>query len=197
MTDAQYVTPGKLGRVLLRFMVTFSITIAPNLGSIAVPHYVPLVNAIPEDQRSLYIVLSSFVLSIFAMIAQFFLNSRFKKNVLRGMFGVIAIGFVISFFLLTRELILGVARVSYNGGRDVSSFIVGIGDRPSRCDKLCDPTDSDGLCITNLTMNPAKIESCWGDSRMREARLNIMKSYLLVMVCAELLAALILARAKE
>ncbi|MBV8759299.1 MAG: hypothetical protein JO257_18575 [Deltaproteobacteria bacterium] len=192
-----FLTPGRLGRYIVRFLVTFIVILAPVLGSVAVPKYVPLIDAFPPAARPLTVALVSVVLSVAAVAAQFYLNEKFAKRTLRILGLIFLAAFVFTFAMLAREVVLGVVRVEYNGGNDTAAFIVGVGDRPSRCERMCAPQESDAECIENLTMKPAAIDSCWGDSRVRAAKLNMIGFYVGTMAAILLFVATLIVKERS
>lgn len=168
-------TAKKLVRYILGFGVSVAIGLAPYLGKVKVPLFDSLLTIIPESIQNTILPLSAALMGVVAVGIQWYAGEKTSARRLRTFFKRTMILTITSLFILIIVHSLVVVTVPILGGKDAVSFIVGF-QRPQRapCTEL-----SDKECIKKLTFDTSKIESFWGDSQVRLARLSLMTPYLL------------------
>lgn len=172
--------PTPLARRLVRYILGFGVGVgvglAPYLGLLKIPLFAPLLDLIPESIQNTLIPLSAALMGIVAVAAQWYGGEAITRKWLRRLFARALTLAGLSFVLLLAVHTLLVVRVPILGGDDTVSFVVGF-VRPSK--PPCTEGVSDAECIKKITLDPAAVESFWGDRQVRLARLSLMISYLL------------------
>ncbi len=171
--------PTPLGRLWVRYLLGFGVSVgiglAPYLGRVNVPGFTPLLRLLPESEQDVLIPLSSALMGLTAVVVQYYGQTRVSRPWLERAF-VRTLGLtVFSFLLLFVVHTFVVVRVDLHGGKDYVRFVVGF-TRPEM--KPCTAEVSDADCIKAVSMSQSAIESFWGDTRIRVARLCLMLSYL-------------------
>lgn len=193
--SVRYKAPTPLTRQWVRYLVGLSVGVgvgvAGYLGQLEVPLFAPLVSLIPASIQDIVIPLSSALMSIVAVIAQWYGKDRLKPQEARKLFKITLTFLTIFFVALVVTHTLVVVRVPVLGGQEIARFVVGF-TRPDRYP--CTHDMSDAECIKHITLNESEIESFWGDGRIRLAKLALIVSYLTVMGSFGMLVALVLLR---
>jgi len=174
--------PTALSRRFVRYLVGFGVGVAlglaPFLGTAVVPGFVPLADLLPLTLQEQLAALAPVVMGVVAVAVQFGSESRISRKRLRRRFAVtlsvLAAGFVLLVVLQT----FVVSEVAILGGDRTVRYAVGL-DRPATC--VCPPGLSDSECIIEeLTLDPARVETCWGTGSVRRTELALTFSFLLV-----------------
>ncbi len=168
-----------LGRRLVRHIIGFgvgvSVGLAPYLGLLDVPLFKPLLSLIPFSIRDDVIPLSAALMGVIAVVVQWYGGERLTRRGLRKMFTrtLFIAGLTFVLLIVIHTLVVRSLQISKD---ERLSFIVGF-SRPTR--PPCTAEVSDETCIKLVTLDPVEIESFWGSSQVRLARLSLIFSYLL------------------
>jgi hypothetical protein len=181
----------KLLRYILGFGVSFSIGLAPYLGTFNIPGFTPLLSLIPKSVQPTAIPLAAILMGLVAIVIQWYGGEKVEPKWLKRAFLATLAFTLISFFALFIVHTLVVVRVDFSGGKDYENFLVGF-TRPVR--PPCTENISNSECIKLLTFNPSAIESYWGDRQIQVAKLALICSYLLFMSSFGLIVGLLLLR---
>lgn len=174
--------PTALSRRFVRYLVGFGVGVtlglAPLLGTMDVPGFVPLADLLPLTLQEQLAALAPVVMGVVAVAVQFGSESRIPRKRLRRRFAVtlsiLAAGFVLLVVLQT----FVVSEVAILGGERTVRYAVGR-DRLATC--VCPPGLSDSECIVEeLTLDPARVESCWGSGAVGRTELGLTLSFLMV-----------------
>ena len=147
------------------------------IGSVVlgVASHLPLRDLVPQDAQ-IAIPFSAALMGVVAVCIEFFgfqeLSSRWLRRWFKRDLVLVLVGFTLFTLVYTRT----VQRVDTRGGKASSRILVGF----TRPDKFpCTRDVSDAECIGNLTLDPSKISSFWGDQRIRFAEFALVMSYAL------------------
>lgn len=174
--------PTALSRRFVRYLVGFGVGVAlglaPFLGTVGVPGFVALADLLPLTLQDRIAALAPVVMGVVAVAVQFGSESRIPRKRLRRRFAVTLSILAAGFVLLVVLQALVVREVGILGGDRTVRYAVGL-DRPATC--VCPPGLSDSECIIEeLTLDPARVETCWGTGSVRRSELALTLSFLLV-----------------
>lgn len=190
-------------RAVLSFLVWIPLTLAFWLGTASIPFFRPLIDVMPDGARGNYIAFVTVLLGVLGVIVQYFGYERIKALHLKRALLTLASIFAVSFVLLLVAVENAIVRVDVPAVGRPASFAVGFGARPANC--YCDSNPAcpngksmgDAECIEKcLTLSNSAVESCWGRSRMSGARTILLAAYLVVMLSAGSLVAVLVLREK-
>jgi hypothetical protein len=171
----QPATP--LARKFVRYLVGFGVGVgvglAPYLGIVKVPLFRSLLSLIPDSIQDTVIPLSAALMGTLAVAIQWYAGESVTRQALRKMFTRTLIVAVTTFVVLTIIHTLVVVTIPRTND-DALSVIVGFSRPPS---EQCPPSVSDAACVKRITIDPAEIESLWGDRQIKIARLSLMFAY--------------------
>jgi hypothetical protein len=172
--------PTRLSRRFVRYLVGFGVGVAlglaPFLGSIGVPGFVPLADLLPLTLQDRIAGLAPIVMGVVAVAVQFGADSRIPRRRLRRRFAITLAVLAVGFLLLVVLQAFLVREVDILGGERTVRFAVG----PSRLSTCECPPVSDRDCIAELSLDPASVETCWGTGPVRLTELMLTLSFLLV-----------------
>lgn len=145
--------------------------LSPYLGHVFEPleALLSLFPTLPFDTQLLGIPLSAFVMGTTSFVVPKLVAS---ERLLR--IGVI--GAIICLLLFVTVHIATVVHRPIAGGEQTASVLVGF-TRPETC-RDCTPTMSDVECLEYTTLNPSRIQSCWGQGRIKLSLAVLVLSYL-------------------
>lgn len=173
--------PTPLSRRFVRYLVGFGVGVAlglaPFLGTLGVPGFVPLVELLPDTLHNRVAALAPIVMGVLAVVVQFGSGARASERRLRRRFAITLAVLGGGFLLLVVLQALLVQEVDILGGERTVRYAVG-GERPDTCD--CPPRLSARECIAQLSLDPARVETCWGTGATRMRELALTLAYLLV-----------------
>lgn len=169
---------GRFVQYVAGFGVSVGVGLAPLLGRLDVPLFEPLLRLYPPGLQNTLIPLSSFLMGVIALALQFYAGYRQTKTWRRRMFTRVLWGLVLAFLLLCCGYFFLVVTIPVPAVDDSASFVIGYA-RAETCP--CPPELSDAECIKALSFDPSRIQTCWGDSRVRASHLLLSLLYLLVM----------------
>jgi len=171
-------------RKWIAFVVSLSVGVAlglgPFLGKVSVPGFVPLLQILPDQERSKAVIFSSFLMGLVATSVHFFADLRPRLGRLR-MFFLSALAATFASFLALFLVYESCTESLTVPGAGEASFVVGCYERPSRCSQLCDPALSNAACIKILTFDPAQIAGCYGDRSIKTSTAELLLLYMLVL----------------
>lgn len=186
----------KLVRYILGFSVSFAIGLAPYLGRLKVPGFVPLLSLMPDNIQDTAIPLSAALMGIVAVVIQWYGSERVTSVWLRKGFKRALVLALLSFLVLIVVHTRVVVRVAYDdGGQKSKTYLIGF-FRPNN-KPPCSFDDSDVDCIARIGLKESKIESYWGDTQIQIAKLALILPYLLFMSSFGLLVGLLLLKDEE
>lgn len=159
----------------MTFGVSATIGLAPYLGKLDVPGFEPLLKLLPRSLQDTAIPLSSALMGVVSVIAQWHGATRLGEKRLQKWFRRTRLFAVLMFLALVTVYCFTVVRVPIGRHGDADRFLVGF-SRPTTCP--CERRLSDALCVERITLSEAAIASCWGDTRIRIAELCLLLSYL-------------------
>lgn len=191
--------PTPLARRFVRYLVGFGVGVAlglaPFLGTVGVPGFEPLADLLPLTLQGRVAALSPLVMGALAVTVQFSSGRRHGVRRLRRRFAV-ALGVLAAGFLLLVVLqSFFVREVDIRGGERTVRYAVGGTPRPETCE--CPPRLSDRECIAQLSLDPARVETCWGTGPTRLSELALTLGYLLVIGSFGALIGLLLLQEEE
>jgi hypothetical protein len=164
----------KWAKYVVGFGVSVAIGLAPYLGKLDVPLFTPLLNLIPPTVQDTAIPLSAALMGVVAVLIEWYGMSSLTIETVQKWFSRTVLWIIAGFILLTIIQTKVVARVPISSGKQTASFLVGLRDpHTPPCEKV-----GKAECIKLITMDPAKIESHWGDDNIASARLALVFSYL-------------------
>lgn len=168
----------KFVRYVMGFGVAVAVGLAPFLGRLDIPLFSPLLDLYPVSLQSALIPLSSFLMGLVAVAGQFHAKRRSGRDQRRKIFYMMLIVTIVAFVVLAAAYFFLVVTVSVPAVDGSVSFIVS----PVRTmDCPCEPGLSASKCIKQLSLDPAEIETCWGDLPVRTSRLFVALTYLATM----------------
>jgi hypothetical protein len=173
--------PSALARRYVLYVGGFGLAVgfglAPFLGKI--PGLDALLTIFPESLRSFLIPLSFFLMGVVALVIQFYSGETLSRTLLRKRFLWSLIALLIGFaMLLTLVNFLVIPFSIDHGGKTVHVLISF--SRTTACP--CPRSDSDSSCLRKISLNPVKIEDCWGSGAIQRSRLLLSLCYLFVIV---------------
>lgn len=173
--------PTALSRRFVRYLVGFGVGVAlglaPFLGTVGVPGFVPLADLLPLTLQERVRALAPIVMGVLAVVVQFGSGARTSQRRLRRRFALTLVALGGGFLLLVVLQARLVREVDILGGERTVRYAVGL-ERPATCD--CPPQLSDRECIAQLSLDPARVETCWGTGPTRMSELALTLGYLLV-----------------
>lgn len=173
--------PTPLSRRFVRYLVGFGVGVAlglaPFLGTAGVPGFVPLVDLLPLTLHDRVAALAPIVMGVLAVVVQFGSAVRTSQRRLRRRFAITLAVLGGGFVLLVVLQALLVREVDILGGERTVRYAVGL-ERPATCD--CPQRLSDRECVAQLSLDPARVETCWGTGPTRLSELALTLGYLLV-----------------
>jgi hypothetical protein len=173
--------PTSLSRRFVRYLVGFGVGVtlglAPFLGTVGVPGFVPLVDLLPLNLQERVAALAPIVMGVLAVVVQFGSAVRTSQRRLRRRFAITLAVLGGGFVLLVVLQALLVQEVDILGGEKTVRYAVWL-NRPDTCD--CPPRLSHRECIAQLSLDPARVETCWGTGPTRMSELALTLGYLLV-----------------
>jgi hypothetical protein len=166
-------------KLLVGFLIAVPIGLAPVLGKVAGVDV--LLNLFPRSSRGGLIIFSAFLMGAIAAGIQFYSGEILARTSIRKWFRNTSVFLLVVFALLFVFYSLYIEPVPIEHGEKTVAVILGssrIYGPP--CD--CAPTDNPIRCIHKLGVgNEAAIETCWDATSIRQRRLLLHSSYLLVM----------------
>jgi len=187
--------PTPIAKRFVRYLVGFGVGVglgsAPFLGTLGVPGFSALVDLFPLTLQGRIVSLSPFLMGIVALAVQFYAGERISKRALRRRFGVSLLLLLAGFFVFVVLYFLFVREVTIRGGEATARYVVGW-QRVESCG--CPPQLSDAECIAELSLDPARVESCWGTRAVRLSELALTVAYLLLIGGFAALVGLLLLR---
>jgi len=165
-------------KLVLAFGIAVSIGLAPFLGTVRVPGFRALLTlfpSLPWDTTTAVIPISAFVMGLVAVTVQDRLTrTRQRPRAPKWVLILLIIGLVT--LVVTHTMF--VRYIDVPAIRQQVSVLVGLQRSPACVE--CAASLSDAECLRVVSLNPARIESCWGDVGIRMAFLAIFLPYLLV-----------------
>jgi hypothetical protein len=159
-------------RYILGFGISVAVGLAPFLGKINVPLFEPLLNILPPSEHAVAVPISATLMGIVAVAVQWYAYERLRKNLLRRMFLrtlVLAVAALLCFYIVNAMV---VTRMPV--AQDETAVILhGFG--AAKCEEC--RAKSDGECIRNISLDPTRIEACWGSPQLRIARMSLTLTY--------------------
>ena len=173
--------PSALARRYVLYVGGFGLAVgfglAPFLGKI--PGLDALLSIFPESLRSFLIPLSIFLMGLVALVIQFYSGEAISRTLLRKRFRWSLIALLIGFATLLTLVDFLVIPFQTDHGTQTVHVLISF-SRSTAC--LCPRSDSDSTCLRKISLNPAKIEDCWGSGAIQRSRLLLSLSYLFVIV---------------
>ena len=168
----------RFGRWLLGFTVGLALGASPFLGVVNVPGFRTLLTVMPFQIRSELVSLSTFLMPVVAVASQFYSEERLSPSFLRKRFRFALTAMIAGFFLfvfLRSEFTVTVPR----GATDVTVLIGASPDE--ECLELCENPERRPVdCVRSLSLDPVKIERCWGYDALKRRKLILEVCYLLL-----------------
>lgn len=169
-------------RVFVRQVILFNLGTAlgltPYLGNLGVPLFSHLLDLYPVGLKGNLIAFSSLFLGLVSVAINFFSGERVTKKKMRKLFGLGLGGASLSLLGLFILHSLLVVQIDLGDGA-IASFVLA-NERLETCG--CAEATQDKLCLKELSMDPAAIESCWDSRQVSYRRLLIAIPYLLFVV---------------
>jgi hypothetical protein len=169
--------PTPLSRRFVRYLVGFGVGVALGLAPFLGTGFAPLVDLLPLTLHDRVAALAPIVMGVVAVVVQFGAATRISQHRLRRRFAITLAVLAGGFVLLVVLQALLVQEVDILGGERTARFAVGL-ERPATCD--CPPRLSHRECIAQLSLDPARVETCWGTGPTRLSELALTLGYLLV-----------------
>ncbi|HKV11778.1 MAG TPA: hypothetical protein VJ725_26765 [Thermoanaerobaculia bacterium] len=164
--------------MVLGFGVGIGVGLAPFLGKLPVPGFDALLTVFPESLRPSLIPLSAFLMGLVATGVQFLYGERPRRTYLQAGFIVAFTAVLVGFFWLLMGYDELVVRIDIPAERTARTFVIAPERRPQpTCP--CPEAWSDEECIRE-TLDPGRIERCWGSPALRRSRKVLRTSYLLL-----------------
>jgi hypothetical protein len=177
--NEQYAPPTPISKRYLRWFLGFSVGVgvglAPYLGIVKIPGFVPLLSLYPDSLRNVVIPLASILMGVIAVCIQWYAEEKVSRAKLKTWFFNSLKSFVIGFIFLIILQFSFIERIAVEAGKSWATFIVA-GQRTQSCD--CNNSLSDSQCIQRITFDEAEIAKCWGDRKIRFVKLSLTLVYL-------------------
>jgi len=190
--------PTRLSRRFVRYVIGFGVSVAiglaPYLGALDVPLFVPVIRLFPETLKDAALPLSAALMGIVAVVVQWYGSEGLSRARMKRLFWRAMMATLVALAAVFVVHTLVVVSVPIEGGQESVTFLVGF-SRPVR--EPCGAEVSDSECIRLLTFDQTRIEAFWGDRQMRLARLAALGSYLLFTGFFASLVGLLLVREEE
>lgn len=160
-------------RLMLGFGVSVAVALAPLLGKIKLPLFTPLLNLYPESIREPVIIIGSACIGIVAVIVEWNGRTKHDDAWIRKQFrrSVFAAFLCLSFLIVAWNFC--VIEIPLLG--DHSLYLVVGFTEPQK--PPCDGLSKSECVARKLTVNPAAIDSYWGDNQINIAKLSLELPY--------------------
>lgn len=163
----------KEGRLFVRLVLSLGVGVAvglaPFLGNLSVPGFIPLLEIFPRSLRGFLIPVSAFMMGTIAAMVQYYAGRTRSQKFIHSSFRRSSRLLSISFLLLVVSYFLLVVQVPIPGVAG-ESVVVGL-VRLSSCG--CTSGSSNLQCVEDLSLFPGAIEGCWGSQQI-----GLSKAYL-------------------
>jgi hypothetical protein len=162
-------------RLVLSLGVGIAVGLAPFLGNLQVPGFVPLLSLFPRSLRGVIVPLSAFLMGIVAVMVQYSTSFPRTKRATERIFRRAYWLLICSFLALIVFYFFIVVQVPVPGNHSAEAVVVGF----VRLDSCHCAKDSSALqCVENLSLFPGAIESCWGSVQVNASKLLLCLFYL-------------------
>jgi hypothetical protein len=179
MTDKAIKPPTPLARQYVRLVVGFSVGVglgmAPFLGRLEIPGFVPLLSLYPDDLQDPLVATGAFLMGVVAVVIQFYAGERVSRADVRRLFRRTLIVVGVALVLLVVLWVLFVESVPTPG--EPARFVI-TSERLLTCP--CDAAISNVECIQRLGAGPGSVSRCWSDQAVKLAWLALFASYFLL-----------------
>lgn len=190
--------PTPIAKRFVRYLVGFGVGVGlgsgPFLGTLGVPGFSALIDLFPITLQGRIVALSPFLMGLVALAVQFYDGERISRRALRRRFKVSFVLLIAGFLLFVVLYFLFVRDVTIRGGEATARYVVGW-ERVESCG--CAPQLSDAECIAELSLDPARVESCWGTRSVSFWELSLTLTYLLLIGGFAALVGLVLLRDRK
>ncbi len=165
-------------RLVLGFGVGIGVGLAPFLGKLSVPGFDALLTVFPEELRPTLIPLSAFLMGLVAVGVQFLHGERLRRRHLRLAFLAAFVAVLAGFVWLVAVYDDVAVRIEIPATAAVRTFLIA----PQRLAPPVCPCPqwwADEECIRE-TLDPRRIERCWGSRSLRRSRKTLRSGYLVL-----------------
>lgn len=164
----------RLVRTVLGFGVGIGVGLAPFLGNLDIPLFLPLLSLFPITLREFLLPTSAFLMGVIAAGTQFYSGFNLASNASRY-YAKRALAVISGSLLLLLFLYVNfVETVHFDENRTVS-YVIGL-ERKASCS--CDKDASDADCIFKRSANPNGIEGCWPKTQVALGEFSLSVVYL-------------------
>ena len=166
------------GRRFVRVALTVGLGIpgalAPLLGTQAVPYFEPLVSVLSRELRGTVIPFSIVIVTVVAVVLEFQVRERITARARRWLFGICLLSLLAAIGWLFSLQTSHVRPMPIERGQR-QVWIVITPERRAGCP--CGDLP-DLLCVHRLTLDPARLELCWGGPELQRIQRQLAASYL-------------------
>lgn len=176
-------------RYVVGFGVSVAVGLAPYLGRLHVPLFTPMLFLLPESVQGIAIPLSAASMGIVAVWVQWYGSQRLRPDWVGTWFVRTIIVCFVSLFLIAAIEMTAVVRVDVPSVDQVASFAVGpLNPNTPPCVNL-----SRQDCIKHaLSLDPAQIESHFGETQANFTKLALVIVYTTFMTMFGILVGLMM-----
>jgi hypothetical protein len=174
---------------ILRFGVGFTIGLAPFLGNADVPGFTAVIRMYPESLQNWLIPLSGLVMGTIGVVVEFASGRKPGQRKLTAWFTRTIVLFAVSLILLIALYQFLVVRVDKTVIREGGvqpvqvSVITGTLTVPPQWEGspcACRPGQPARACLTDISLNPDHVATCFGAERIAFATIALSLIYLVV-----------------
>ena len=159
--------------MLKRFVLGMALAVSPLMGRLPLPVFAGILNFVPDRIQDQVFLSSGVLVGSIAMASRFLEAERLAAATVRLVFAIAISSLVLSSIVLLSMNAFYLARVSVGGKPE--PVVIGAKRQPG-C--TCSEGSSDGKCISELTLDPDAIRSCWGERAVASRELQFTLTYL-------------------
>jgi|SRR6185295_16323589 len=161
-------------RLALSLGVGVAVGLAPFLGKLSVPGFVPLLAIFPSSLQGFLIPISAFMMGSVAAIVQYYAGSIRSKRSVDDVFKRASRFLAFSFLLLVVSYFFLVVQVPIPGAPS-EAVVIGL----VKLNSCCKDASSNLECVEELSLFPGAIESCWGSQQVGLSKAYLSLLYLI------------------
>jgi len=168
----------KEGRLFVRLALSLGVGVAvglaPFLGKLSVPGFVPLLAIFPGQLQIFLIPVSAFMMGSVAVIVQYHAGPTRSRRSFEYVFKRASRFLVLSFILLVVSYFFLVVQVPIPGAPS-EAVVIGF----VKLNSCCQGATSNLECVEELSLFPGAIESCWGSQQVGLSKAYLSLLYLI------------------